>query len=156
MKECKREAPPKGWKKLNFEGASRGNPGKDGIGCIVKLENGDWIIKRAKHMGIIMNNIVELEALREGLKLTLNNNITKLIIEGDSQIILNAIRKHQTPNWVMNAKLESVLCLIDQFEEIQIQHIFCEGNVEADKLAIEGVEGEYFTLISSSYLSEII
>ena len=63
--------------------------------------------------------------------------------------------KHQTPNWVMNAKLESVLCLIDQFEDVQIQHIFCEGNVEVDKLANEGVEGEDFMLISSLYLSEI-
>lgn len=95
----------------------------------------DWIIKRAKPLGIVTNNITQLEAPWEGLKLSLKNKITKLIIEGDSKIIINAIRKCQTPNWVMNSKLESILCLIDQFEETKFQHIFCEGNAEANKLA---------------------
>ena len=75
--------------------------------------------------------------------------ITKLIIEGDSQIILNAFGKQQTPNWILNAKLESVLSLIDQFEGIRIQHIYCEGNLDADKLVNQGVEGEDFIHITS-------
>ena len=37
-KEYKWEPPPSGWKKLNFDGASRGNPGKAGIGCIIREE----------------------------------------------------------------------------------------------------------------------
>ena len=44
-KECKWVSPPIGWKKLNFDGASRGNPGKVGLGCIIRSENEDWILK---------------------------------------------------------------------------------------------------------------
>ena len=97
-KKCKWVTPPIGWKKLNFDGASKENPRKVGLGCIVRSENGDWILKWAKPLGNVTNNIAELEALKEGLKLRIKKNVKKLIIEGDSQIILNAIRKWQTPN----------------------------------------------------------
>lgn len=43
----------------------------------------------------------------------------KLIIEGDSQIIKNAIRKGNTPNWKLNYTLEIALELTDKFEEIR-------------------------------------
>ena len=42
----------------------------------------------------------------------------------------------------------SVHYLIDQFEKIKIQHIYHEGNVEADELANKGVEGDKFMLIA--------
>ncbi|GLJ53973.1 hypothetical protein SUGI_1154190 [Cryptomeria japonica] len=34
------QAPPAGWKKLNFDGASRGNPGWSGVGAIIRNEAG--------------------------------------------------------------------------------------------------------------------
>lgn len=65
---------------------------------------GNWIMKRAKPLGIATNNVVELEALHEGLKLSIKLKINRIIIEGDSQIILNTLRKRKTPNWVLNLK----------------------------------------------------
>ena len=47
-KNCKWTPPPPDWHKLNFDGASRGNPGQSGIGCIINNEKGEWIIKREK------------------------------------------------------------------------------------------------------------
>jgi hypothetical protein len=38
---CKWSPPPVGWVKLNFDGASRGNPGPTGIGCIINNEEGN-------------------------------------------------------------------------------------------------------------------
>ena len=40
-KACKWELPLRGWKKLNFDKASRGDPGKAVIGCIVREESGN-------------------------------------------------------------------------------------------------------------------
>lgn len=85
------------------------------------------------------NNIAKLEALKEGLKLSLKHGIQKLIIEGDSQIILNALRKLSTPNWCINSKLEMVFPLLYLFEEIRFQHIYREGNKEVGLLANIGV-----------------
>lgn len=74
-KECKWELPQIGWSKLNFDGASRGNPGVPGIGCIISSDSGNWMVKRAKPIGITTNNIAKLEALHEGLILGLKMGI---------------------------------------------------------------------------------
>ena len=100
-------------------------------------------------MDTISNNIEKLEALQEGLQLSLNEKFTRLIIEGDSQIVINAITKCQTPNWVLNSKLEKVLGPIDELEGTRFQHIYCEGNTKADELANKGVESEDFTFLLS-------
>ena len=60
-------------------------------------------------MGNLSNNLVEPEALIEGLALCLNLGIKKFVIEGDSEIILNTSRKKKTPNWVLSSKLEYAL-----------------------------------------------
>ena len=114
---CRWTPPPTGWAKLNFDGASRGNPGSEGIGCIINNESGKWIVKRAKSIEPTTNNLVELEALQEGLQICLNIGISKIIIEGDSRIVINAIRKTKMPDWVLNSRLEEVLNILDQFKD---------------------------------------
>jgi len=99
---CRWSPPPMGWGKLNFDGAARGNPGIAGIGCIINNDSGQWLAKKAMAIRPTSNSLAELEALEAGLNLCLEVGITKVVIEGDSQIILNAIRKRSTPNWVIN------------------------------------------------------
>ena len=84
----------------------------------------------------------KFEALEKGLQLCLKLRICKIHIEGDSQIVLNAIRLKKTPNWLLNSKLQEVLILLEQFEEINISHIYREGNLLADELANKGADGE--------------
>ena len=112
---CRWILSPVGWVKLNFDGASRGNPGNVGIGCIINDDLGKWIVKRAKSIEPTINNLAKLKALQEGLQICLNIGIFNIIIEGDSQIVLNSIRKIKMPNWVLNSKLEEVLNILDQF-----------------------------------------
>jgi ribonuclease HI len=147
---CSWTPPPLGWTKLNFDGASRGNPGPAGIGCIIHDDSGKWLAKRANYIGPSTNNLTELEALQADLQLGLSLKLPNLIIEGDSQIILNAIRKRSTPNWVLNSKLEEVLKLLDQFDNTQILHIFREGNGTADYLANLGADGQNLVLFNQS------
>ena len=44
-KECEQKASLKEQAKLNFDGASKGNLGKVVIGCIIKSDFGQWLIK---------------------------------------------------------------------------------------------------------------
>ena len=134
-------APPLGWVKLNFDGAAQGNPGVTGIGCIIHDENGTQIAKKASPLQPTSNNLAELKALHQGIKLCLQLNHTKVCIKGDSQIIINAIRKQTTPNQVLNSQLGVVLSLIDKLDEYRISHIYREGNQLADHLANLGVDG---------------
>ena len=140
-RNCKWSPPPKGWTKLNFDGAARGNPGVAGIGCIINNDSGKWIAKKAKSINPTTNNLAEFTALEEGLQSCINLGISKLIIEGDSQIILNALRNRATPNWILNSRLLEVLSLLDKFEEIKFCHIYREGNSKADILANLGADG---------------
>ena len=90
---CRWEPPPCGWFKLNFDGAARGNLGVAGISCIINDDTGKWITKIASPIPPTFNNLVELEALDKGLQLCISLGLSKVIIEGDYQIILNVVRK---------------------------------------------------------------
>ena len=146
---CKWEPPPCGWFKLNFDRAARGNLGAAGIGCIINDDTGKWVAQKAMSIPPTSNNLAELEALDKGLQLCIDLGLSRVIIEGDSQIILNAVRKRVTPNWVVNSKLSEVLMLLDRIEDIQIRHIFQEGNQKADWLANKGADGVNFQVFNN-------
>ena len=61
--------------KLNSDGASCGNPGKAGGGVILRDCNGMWIRGYARSIGYASSIITEFWALRDGLKLALNEGI---------------------------------------------------------------------------------
>ncbi|GLJ20811.1 hypothetical protein SUGI_0379410 [Cryptomeria japonica] len=82
-----------GWKKLNFDRAGRGNPGRSGVGAIIRNEAGEVVHALSGSAGIATNNVAEIDVLEVGLQWCVNNGIDKLIIKGDSQIILNGVSK---------------------------------------------------------------
>jgi ribonuclease HI len=67
-------------------------------------------------MGINTNNAMELQALEEGLCVVAAKGYDKLIIEGDSQIIINMFKilQHGSPtlkitkSWRLEASLEAI------------------------------------------------
>lgn len=67
-------------------------------------------------------------ALIEGLRVCKDLNIEKLEIEGDSAIIINALRKGSMPNWKLNYLLSMTLNIINTFKKCTFNHIFREGN----------------------------
>ena len=74
------------------------------------------------------------------------------MIERDSQIIINALRKGVTPNWILNSKLETIIKSLIEFEEVRFSHIYREGNIEADSLANKGTDGENQFIFNQSEL----
>ena len=94
------------------------------IECIINDDSGKRIGKLASPLPPTSNNMAKLEALDKSILFCMNLGITKVIIQGDSQIILNALRNQDTPNWILNSRLKHVLICLDSFKEIQIYHIF--------------------------------
>lgn len=70
--------------KMNFDEASKGNPGKSGTGCIIRDEKGEYVWAASKCLEITTKNEAEMEALILGLKLCIAINIKIIDIEGDS------------------------------------------------------------------------
>ena len=94
------------------------------VGSIIHTNKGLWIIKRSKPLGVLSNNLAKLEDLIKRFILSLELGIRKLVIEGDSQIIINALSKRSMTNWILNSKLEYVLKIVENFEEMIIEHIY--------------------------------
>ncbi|XP_057872527.1 uncharacterized protein LOC131078781 [Cryptomeria japonica] len=55
------------WCKVNFDGASAGNPGQSGIGCILRNSDGIYIKEISEKIGVATNNEVEFRSALRGL-----------------------------------------------------------------------------------------
>ena len=127
--------PPEGWFKLNSDGASAGNPGSAGGGGLLRDSNRHWVKGYARSIGFTSSVVAELWALRDGLKLALSEGIRSLIVELDARVVVDLIKSD-----VVFAKSYSPLlcdcrCLLREFQRVQVQHVFREGNCPADALA---------------------
>ena len=78
-----------GFVKLNFDGASKGNPILIGFGMVFRDDQGNIILILASSLGHDTNNVAELLALIQGLSTSNRMGFTKLIVEVDSQFILD-------------------------------------------------------------------
>ncbi|XP_057816194.2 uncharacterized protein LOC131029647 [Cryptomeria japonica] len=144
-KAAKWSAPKRGWVKLNFDGASRGNPGPAGIGCCLHDEGGRELARIAKPIVFESNYKAKILALIEGLHLCQNRGIHNLAIEGDSTIIINGLRKGSLPDWKLNALLSRALGLLGDFKKMTFNHIYREGNSRADALANVGADEQFIS-----------
>ena len=82
--------PSSGFWKLNFDGASRGNPGPSGFGACIRNYFGEVVEIKISPLPIDTNNIAEAHALLAGLLLAKQGCFNRLHIEGDSSVIIEA------------------------------------------------------------------
>ncbi|GLJ44403.1 hypothetical protein SUGI_0931150 [Cryptomeria japonica] len=92
-KHIRWKAPLVGWLKLNFDGACHGNPRVSGFWVVIRNSEGKLLLGCYGALGVATNNEVEIWALLEGLKLCVTNKMTKIVIEGDSLVIIQGIIK---------------------------------------------------------------
>ena len=76
--------PPKGFLKLNFDGAYKGNLGKERYGFVLRNNRGKMLGYGYGFLGIESNNGAEIEGLIHGLEWVLGHFHEPLIVEGDS------------------------------------------------------------------------
>jgi hypothetical protein len=85
--------PPTDFIKINFDGASKGNPGPAGYGATLRNSRGEILCLVVGYLGETTNNAVELMGLLQGLQIAIARHSHKLILEGDSQIVIQLITK---------------------------------------------------------------
>lgn len=85
--------------KLNFDGASKGNLGRSGIGAVLRDSASKVLKVIFSRILDGSNNVAEATTLMEGVKLALSMGISRLHIEGDSQIITSALISQQVVSW---------------------------------------------------------
>jgi ribonuclease HI len=120
---------------LNFDGASRGNPGPAGIGAVI-FHNGKEIWASCQYIGTKTNNQSEYSALILGLKEALTRDIKCLQVYGDSQLVINQINgEYKVKNPGLQDLYKEVQDLQAHFESIVFTHVYREFNKRADQLS---------------------
>jgi len=120
---------------MNFDGASRRNPGPSGIGAVI-FNNGQEIWASCQYIGNKTNNQSEYSALILGLKEALSRDIKCIHVYGDSQLVINQINGiYKVKNPGLKELYQEVQGLKAQFETIAFTHVYREYNKRADHLS---------------------
>jgi ribonuclease HI len=142
--------PPVEFIKINFDGASKGNPGPVGYRATLKNSRGEILILVVGYFGETKNNAVELMGLLQGLHVAIARHSHQLIVEGDSQIVIQLITKilhgenqqKISPSCRLFGLLEEFRGLLRANLSIIPSHVKREANRVADCLKNEGVTKE--------------
>jgi ribonuclease HI len=121
---------------LQFDGGSRGNPGPAGIGVVLRAADGTPLVTLGRYIGKATNNVAEYSALITGLEEARRLGARRIVIRGDSELIIKQMRgEYRVKHPDMKALYEQAQDLVGQFEAVTIEHNLRHKNELADKLA---------------------
>ncbi|KAK7316411.1 hypothetical protein VNO77_35429 [Canavalia gladiata] len=139
---------------LEFDGASKGNPGPAGAGAILRAEDGSKVYRLREGVGTQTNNVAEYRGLILGLKQALKKGYKHIRVQGDSLLVCNQIQglwkiKNQNMAHLCNEAKE----LKDKFLSFKINHVLREYNSEADVQANLAVNLKGWEIRGSTFTS---
>jgi ribonuclease HI len=120
---------------INFDGGSRGNPGPSGIGVVLSAQDGTPLITVGKYIGAATNNVAEYTALIFGLQQAAKLNATKILVRGDSELIIKQMRgEYRVKNPALKDLYEKAQDLVHGFKSVRFEHNLRHKNALADRL----------------------
>lgn len=123
------------------DGGSRGNPGKAGIGAILKDENKKNISEISEYLGIATNNQAEYTAIIKALEKAHKLGAQNVECYLDSELIVKQINgDYKVKNKGLIPLFLQLTKLKNNFQKISFTHIRRELNKESDKLANEAMD----------------
>lgn len=139
--------PPKGFLKFNIDGASKGNLSKAGHGGVLRDDRGDIIFIFYGNLGKTTNNMAELMAMEQILEFLVEENRQNTIIEVDSEIVINSVRriswgtrpKKSSSNWRLIQVFQRIHNHLQSLRTVRFAHVRRKTNKLADLLANQGV-----------------
>ncbi|XP_010442813.1 PREDICTED: uncharacterized protein LOC104725782 [Camelina sativa] len=121
---------------IEFDGASKGNPGLSGAAAVLKTEDGSLICKIRQGLGIATNNAAEYHGLILGLKHAIEKGYTKIKVKSDSKLVCMQMKGQ----WKVNHEVMSKLYmeakqLRSKCVSFEISHVLRKLNSDADEQA---------------------
>ena len=123
------------WIKINTGGNALGYLGRLGAGGIWRDKSGQLLMAFATTLGEGTNNKVEIEAAIFGLTWALDLGYKNIILEMDSQLVVNWINQQATPQWNFIIQLGRLQNLIIQTQNFKCTHVYREANWVIDALS---------------------
>ena len=131
--------PAEGWIKLNIDGCSKGNPGLAGAGGVIRDHMGNWIGGFARNIGICSSVTAELWAVHDGLQLTWNTGIRRVVLESDSKVVVKLIKNGSGGVDTHYNLIMQIKAMLGREWDVEILHVHREANYVADWLTNFGL-----------------
>ncbi|OIT33355.1 PREDICTED: uncharacterized protein LOC109206109 [Nicotiana attenuata] len=119
--------------KINSDGNALSNPGKIGVGTIIRDQHGNFIHAMATPLGEGTNN--QAEAAIVGVQWCLENGYTKTHLKVDSALLINWINNNSEPPWSLQMLIQKLKDLSQHLEEFKCTHVYREANFPVDSLS---------------------
>ncbi|KAK4707285.1 hypothetical protein R3W88_033132 [Solanum pinnatisectum] len=104
--------PPEGMLKLNIDGSFDQNSKMGGTSGVIRDHLGSWIAGFSCKVKVVNAHHAELLALLHGLNLAQKININHLLVETDSQVLLNTLESSKPIHSHIYSNYRSMLILM--------------------------------------------
>nr|GMD33378.1 uncharacterized protein LOC109166315 [Ipomoea batatas] len=141
---------------LEFDGASKGNPGQAGAGVVLRADDGSLTCRLREGLGVATNNAAEYRAIILGLKYALSKGFTSIRAQGDSKLVCMQVQGlWKVKNQNISPLYEQAKQLKDKFHSFRLIHVLRESNSDADaqaNLAVELPETLQLVLVEAIFV----
>jgi len=137
-KAAKWAAPP-GWEQAWFDGSARPNPGRIGIGALLRSPAGEetHISRSAGHGDSARAECLALIAV---LEMALAANAAPLLVQGDSRVVIDAVLGHASASGLEDLCAEARR-LMARCESAELRWVPRARNAAADALSQQAFSG---------------
>lgn len=126
---------------IHVDGASRGNPGKAGIGVLIMDEEGKVLEEVSRYIGETTNNVAEYQALLLALDKAKSYSPFEVVIKTDSELMAKQLNStYKVKSRRILPLFKEVKGKISEFPRFSVQLISREENKRADVLANNAIE----------------
>jgi len=127
--------------KMYIDGASKGNPGKAGIGVLVCNAEGKPVDRISIYIGTATNNVAEYTAMIFALQEALIRGMKTVTVFTDSELVQKQISgEYMVKEESLKLLNKQVQHLNKGFEEVEIVLVPREKNKQANVLANQAIE----------------
>lgn len=128
---------------MQFDGKAEPNPGSGSSGTVlyspIRSKGEKFfrkkIIESGDYLNYCTNNQAEYEGLILGLTKAFEYDVNHLVIEGDSNLIINQmIGSWKVKDDKLKLLYERATTLVDLFDFVAIKHVYRTNNIAADKV----------------------
>lgn len=139
LKSTQHQAPDGTWLAW-FDGSARPNPGRCGIGALLKGPNGEHV-EICRDVGHGDSSDAEYSALIALLEVAVQMQARPLVVYGDSQVVIDDISLAESVASNLMAHRLRALSLLNQLQAVRLRWIPRHKNAEADALSQRASNG---------------
>lgn len=149
--------PPTNWFKVNMDAAINFEDYKVGLGVVFRDANKNFVVVAVKTTKLHSDvAFAEAEAVNCSLNIATCAGLSSIIIESDSQVVVDFVNNRETSRTEINWIISEVQGRMKDFTAIKIQYTPRSCNVIAHSLARLTLENDESVVWISSYPSEIM